>query len=420
MQQTEVAAQPGLYHRDNCRLCGGRDVELALPLAPTPPADSYVPEGKVHQTQARYPLDLYLCRRCGHAQLLDVVDPAFLFGDYLYVTASSPGLVEHFRQYAEWLESRFGPLAGKLAVDIGSNDGTLLRFLKDKGMRVLGIDAASEIARKATQSGVETLATFFTTDVGVRLRAERGAASVVTGNNVFAHADDLGGIADGVRALLAADGVFVFEVSYLVDLVKGKVFDYIYHEHLCHHSVRPLQGFLERHGMELIGVQRVDTKGGSLRCTAQLAGGPRRKSPNVAELIRIEDQMAVHSPDTFRALAQQLDGIKAQLATMIARWRAEGKSIAGYGASATVTTLIYHFDLGPALSFIADDNPDRQGLFSPGLHIPVMAPEELYRRKPDVVIVLAWRFAEAIIRKHQAFLDQGGRFAVPLPAIKVI
>lgn len=395
-------------------------VELVLPLVPTPPADAYVPASRVGERQERFPLDLYLCRTCGHAQLLDVVDPAVLFRDYIYVTTSSPGLVEHFRQYAESLERFAGPLDGKLAVDIGSNDGTLLRFLKAKGMRVLGIDAAEQIAADATASGVETIGGFFTSDLGRRLKAERGAASIITANNVFAHADDLGDIADGVRDLLAADGIFMFEVSYLADLVDGTVFDYIYHEHLCHHSVKPLRTFLAHHGLQLIGAERVGTKGGSLRCTAQLAGGPRATADNVEELIAIERKMKLDTPEPFNALLHRMNDVKGRLAAMLAKWKTEGKSVAGYGASPTVTTLIYEFDLGKDIDFLVDDNPVRQGLYSPGLHIPVLGRAALAEKKPNVVIIVAWRFADQIIRNNQAYIDAGGKFIVPLPSVREV
>ena len=165
MPQADAGPKATVHHRDNCRLCTSSAVELVLPLAATPPADAYVPRSRLAEPQDRFPLDLYMCRDCGHAQLLDVVDPEVLFGDYIYVTTSSPGLVEHFRQYAEWLETEAGPLDGKLAVDIGSNDGTLLRFLQGRGMRALGVDAAEQIARDATASGVETIGGFFTSVV---------------------------------------------------------------------------------------------------------------------------------------------------------------------------------------------------------------------------------------------------------------
>ena len=287
-------------------------------------------------------------------------------------------------------------------------------------MSVLGVDPAREIARKATESGIETLPTFFTSELAHQIKKERGPAALVTANNVFAHAEDLADITEGIRGLLAPSGVFVFEVSYLVDMIQGMVFENVYHEHLCYHTVKPLDEFFGRHGMELIDVERIATKGGSLRGTAQLVGGPRRVSDSVSRFIMCEEDLGLHHAESFKAFATKIDSIKADLGSLLRDLTAEGQTIAGYGASATSTTLIYHFDLGDVMSFIVDDNPSRQGLFSPGFHIPVVAPEELYERKPDYVIVLAWRFSDLIFKKHQAFLAQGGRFIVPLPKIEVL
>lgn len=409
-----------VYRRDTCRLCGGKDLELVLRLTPTPPADDYVPAERLHKVQETYPLDLFLCHECAHAQLLDVVPPEALFGNYIYLTASSPGLVEHFRRYAEQVLTRVGPPKGSLVVDVGSNDGVLLKFFQEGGMRVLGIDPAREIARKATDSGIETLPAFFTSELAHRIKTERGPAAIITANNVFAHADNLADVTEGIRDLLAPSGVFVFEVSYLVDLIQGMVFDYIYHEHLCYHSVKPLDKFFRRHAMELIHVERISTKGGSLRGTAQLAGGPRQVSPSVARLITLEEDLGLHHSEYFKLFATKIDSLKAELGSLLIDLRAEEKTIAGYGASATVTTLTYQFDLGDVMSFIVDDNPSRQGLFSPGFHIPVVAPQALYERKPDYVIILAWRFSDLILKKHQAFLAQGGHFIVPLPKVEVL
>lgn len=389
-------------------------------LAPTAIADAFVPQDRLERPQEVFPLDLALCRACAHFQLLDAVDPKALFSDYIYVSASSPGLIEHFRQAAQRLAEKFKPAAGALAIDIGSNDGALLRFLKERGLRVLGVDPAREIARKTTESGIQTLPEFFSSGLARKMRAEFGAAALITANNVFAHSDQLADMADGVAALLAPDGVFVFEVSYLVDLMQQMVFDSVYHEHLSYHSVKPLQSFLRLHGLELIEVERVTTKGGSLRATAQLAGGPRPVSPAVAELLALEEKLGLSEPATFRAFAADIEQAKAQLLKLLTELKAQGKTIAGYGASPTVTTLLYHFDLSRFVDFIVDDNPLKHGLFSPGHHIPVFPSAVLYERKPDYVIVLAWRFAGLIVKKHQAFLDQGGHFIVPLPKLEVL
>lgn len=408
-----------VFHRRDCRLCGGQELVLVLPLVPTPVADDYVSFEHLSEPQETYPLDLFLCRGCGHVQLLDVVEPEALFRNYIYVSSSSPGLVEHFRRYADEVCSRLKPPNGTLVLDIGSNDGTLLKFFQGRGMRVLGVDPARDIASKATDSGIETLPTFFTAELAREVRRSHGPAAIITANNVFAHADHLADMADGTRDLMAPDGVFVFEVSYLVDLMREMVFDSVYHEHLCYHSVKPLQDFFHRHGMELIDTERVSTKGGSLRGTVQCAGGPRTVSPAVSELIAVEENLGLDRPEAFSAFAAKIDNAKTQFAGVIQDLQARGKTIAGYGASATTTTLMYHFDLGRAITFIVDDNPQRQGLFSPGHHIPILPPQAIYERRPDYVIILAWRFSRPIIKKHQAYLDQGGRFIVPLPKIEL-
>jgi SAM-dependent methyltransferase len=391
-----------------------------LQLAPTPIADDYVPADRVDEVQEVYPLDLYLCRSCGHVQLLDVVDPEALFGEYVYVTSVSLGLVEHFRRYADELIRRMNLPQGALVVDIGSNDGTLLRFFQEGGMRVLGVDPAREIARQATESGIETLPTYFTFELARKIRQERGSAAVITANNVFAHVDDLADMTEGIRALLAGDGVFVFEVSYLVDIVQKFLFDTVYHEHLCYHTVKPLDFFFSRRGMQLIDVQRIRTKGGSLQGIAQLAGGPWPVLPSVAEHVALEERLGFDRPETFKAFATTINGVKAQLLNLLRDLDAQGKTIAGYGASATVTTLLYHFDLGGVLDFIVDDNPRKHNKFSPGHHIPVFSPEALCEREADYVLILAWNYAEPIMKKHQTFVDQGGHFIVPLPEVRVI
>lgn len=409
-----------ITRRDSCRLCGASDLEVALSLAPTPIGDAYVPRQRLGEVQECFPLDVYLCRRCGHSQLLDVIDPTVLYADYIYVTSSSLGLVEHFESYANHVLARVNPPMGALVVDIGSNDGTLLRFFQQRGMHVLGVDPAREIAIRVGQSGIETLPDFFTADLGRKIRRERGPAAVVTANNVLANCDDLDDMIDGIHALLAPDGVFVFEVFYLVDLMQNVVFDFIYHEHLDYHTVKPLAAFFQRHGMELVDIERVSTKGGSLRGIVQVAGGPRSVSASIGTLLALEKDLAIHSVETFRAFSVQINGVRDRLLRLLRDLKEQGKMIAGYGASCSVTTLMYHFQLFDLLDFVVDDNPAKQGLSTPGCHIPVFSPQLLYERRPDYVVILAWRYFEPIIRQHREFLAQGGHFIVPLPQVEVV
>ncbi len=407
--------------RETCRLCGGRDLVEVLTLTPTPPANAFVAPARRDEAQPCYPLNAHFCETCAHLQLLDVVDPEELFRDYVYVSGTSPVFVKHFDTYAADMVARFGLRAGARVLDIGSNDGTLLKCFRTRGLEVLGVDPARDIARRAAADGLETWPEFFTPETGRRVRDLHGPQNLVTANNIFAHADDLAGIVDGLRAALAPDGVFVFEVSYLLDVVQKTLFDTIYHEHLAYHSVKPLRRFFAEREMTLFDVQRVDSHGGSIRGFVRHADGPQAIRSAVGDLEAAEAAAGLHDAATFRAFSRRIDGLKRDLTRLLADFKAEGKRVAAFGAPAKATTLLYHFDLGPeTIDFVVDDSPLKQGLLTPGKHIPVVPSGTLYETRPDVVVILAWNFAPAIIDKHRAFLDHGGRFVVPLPELEVI
>jgi len=406
--------------RETCRLCGDIDLAPVLKLTPTPPANAFVNKDALDTEQARFPLDVFFCSTCFHVQLLDVVDPGLLFENYVYVSGTSPAFVKHFNDYASTVINRFSPAPESLVIDIGSNDGTLLSAFQSRGMNVLGIDPAQDIAAKATEAGIETIADFFSPDLAKKIPTDRGPAAIVTANNVFAHADDLKGIVEGVRGLLATDGVFVFEVSYLADVVADTLFDTIYHEHLAYHSVKPLRRFFEAGGMHLFSAERVSSHGGSLRGMAGLEGGPHDEDGSVADLATLEEDMGLDRAETFVDFGHNIDALGTKLEALLADFKADGKTIAGFGAPAKATTLMYHFGIGPEkIDFIVDDSPLKQGLFSPGAHIPVLPSDALYERRPDYVLILAWNFAEPIMDKHSAFLEGGGRFIVPLPDLQI-
>lgn len=412
---------PDRFKRKTCRLCDGAKLELVVPVPPSAIADAYVPAAKISEVQPTYPLDLYYCEACSHVQLLDIVSPELMFKDaYTYQSGSTPSIVKHFQEYADGVLSREKPAPKSLVIDIGSNDGTLLRCFKNAGMTVLGIDPATDLAKAATASGIETIPSFLNAEVAQKVRKERGAARIVTANNVFAHADDLAGMADSIRALLANDGVFVFEVSYLVDVVEKVLLGTIFHEHLSYHSVKPMAEFLARHGMELVDIEQVGIQGGSIIGTAQLRGGPRPVSPRVGELIRGEAEKGYHRPEVFRQFARQLDQMKKDLGDLIAGAKKKGQLVAGFGASRGGTTLLYKLDIGQHLDFIADDSPAKQGLYSPGHHIPIVPGSALYEKKPAYVFLLAWVHAKAIMKNYQRYIDEGGRFIVAYPRVEVL
>jgi len=411
---------PDFYHRTTCRLCGGVSLTKVLALKATPPANAFVGKEQLDTPQQTFPLDVFFCEDCHHVQLLDVVDPRILFENYVYVSGTSPVFVKHFEDYAAFVVKRFTPKPGSLVFDIGSNDGTLLRAFKNAGYSVLGVDPAKDIAAKASAEGIETITGFFSPAMAQEIRTDRGPASVITANNVFAHIDDLAGVLKGVRALLDDEGVFVFEVSYLVDVFEHTLFDTIYHEHLAYHSVGPLVAFMQAHDMELIDAVRVPSHGGSLRAVAKRKAGHRPIEKSVAELVALEKAMGLDKAETFVDFGIRIDVLGAELSSLLRDLKAQGRTIAAFGAPAKATTLMYHFDIGPDLiDFIVDDSPLKQGLYCPGMHIAVLPSSALYDNRPDDIVILAWNFAQPIMERHKQFTAAGGRFIVPLPHLQV-
>ncbi|MBI5799770.1 MAG: class I SAM-dependent methyltransferase [Verrucomicrobia bacterium] len=408
------------FRRTTCRLCESAELDLALQLQPMPIADGFVPAALKDEPQESFPLDLFLCRACGHAQLLDVVDPEILYRSYLYTTSTSLGLDQHYKQYAADLVAVAKPPPGGLVIELGSNDGTLLRCFQAHGLRTLGIDPAREVARGATERGVETLPEYFTTELARCLRRERGPADIICANNVIANIDQVGDAFDGVKELLAPEGVFVFETGYQLPIIQNLLFETIYHEHLDYHSVKPMQAFCQRHGLRLFAAKHIPTKGGSLRGLVCHASSARATDNSVAELIRLETEAGIHTLAAHHAYGARIEKLKQDLLTLLRDLRRQGKTLAAFGAANAVTTLTHHFEIGEFISFVVDDNPKKQGTFSPGCHTPVLPMQALYERKPDYVLVLAWRFLEPFQKKNQAFLDQGGHFIVPLPELRMI
>jgi SAM-dependent methyltransferase len=412
------------HHRANCRLCQSRAVEVVVPLAPIPIATPNIgmaakgAEGE-GLASALVPLDLYLCRDCGHLQLLDIINPEVQYTHFAYTTSISLGLTEHFGRMADTVIERAKLAPDSLVVEVGSNDGTLLRFFKERGMRVLGIDPARETALRATAEGIETLPTFFTTKLADEIRAKHGPAAVVISNNTFANLDALDDPTVGIRRLLADDGLFVFETQHGADVIKRMLIDTIYHEHLSYFLVGPLVPYFARHGMEFFAVEHLTTKGGSIRGYCQLAGGPYPPDGSVAQITTEETAAGLDKPDTYRHFVERLTALRTDLARAITAEAQAGHKIAGYGASVGTVTLINQFDLGRSLEMVFDDKPLTDALLGPGYRIPVLPADALYEQRPDLVVILAWRYADQIIAKHQRYIEGGGRFVVPWPTFSI-
>ena len=406
--------------RSVCRLCESKNMELVIPLAPTPVAEKYLTKNQVDQKEIICPLDLYMCKSCGHVQLLDIVDPKFLYSDYTYSSGNSSGLVQHFKEYADKIIDKYKPNENSLVIDVGSNDGTLLGFFKKYGLKVLGVDPAKEIAEKATSKGIKTLPEFMNIELSQRIKNEYGLAKIITANNAFAHMDDLIGMLKSIRALMRTDGIFVFEVSYLLDVIQKVLLGTIFHEHHSYHSLKPLMKFMKRYDMEIIDVERVTIQGGSLIGTVQLVGGPHKISSSVGKLIELEEKYKLDNTETLKIFSYRMKKLKNELGSMLANYKKQGKTIAGFGAARSGTTLITQMGIGKMLDFIVDDNPEKQGKFTPGDHILVKSTNTIYEKRPDYLFILAWIHAKKIMRNNKKYIDEGGHFIICFPEVNII
>lgn len=408
------------YVKKNCRLCQSRNLKLALKIQATPLADEYITKKDLDKVQPKFPLDLMLCKDCGQVQLRDVVNPKLMYVDYIYKTVSSLGLVKHFQNYASHTIHQYKLPKNSLIIDIGSNDGSLLKAFKKKGMRVLGIDPARDIANAATQEGIETIPHFFTMSLAKKIKRKYGPASIVTVNNLYANIDNLVEFTKSIKYLLAPTGLFIFESAYILDLIKNMVFDFIHHEHYSYFSVKPLSQFLTTQGMEIINVNHIPTKGGSIRYTVKLQGSQYKKSPSVTKQILKETKFGLHKPQTYIHFEKRITKMKDKLNKFLNKIQKKGKVVGGYGASATSTTLLYHFGLTDRIKFFFDDYTSKQFTFSPRAHIPVLPGSHILKEKPDYILILAWRYWLPIIKKNQRFMENGGHFIIPLPKLKII
>ena len=407
--------------RQDCRLCRATSVEKVLSLTPTPPANELLASPEDAATQDRFPLDLYFCKNCYHLQLLDIINPERLFSNYVYVSGTSPSFRDHFHQYATRIITDYAIPKDSLIVDIGSNDGTLLFSFKEAGMRVQGVDPARDIATAANTGGIDTIVDFLTVATAQNIKNSKGPAKVVVANNVFAHIDDLHGILQCIDIILDDDGIFVIEVSYLKDVIEKTLFDTIYHEHLDYHSVGPLKTFFTNNGFSMIDVIAIESHGGSIRVVAQKKSGKHEERSSVASFIAEEESAGLYSAETFREFAHKINHLGNELQKLITGIKAEGKSIAGFGLPAKATTLMHQFKIGPeAVDYVVDDNPLKQGMYSPGYGIPIHDSGRLRTETPDYIIVLAWNFSRPIIDKLNWYLKEGGTIIVPLPTLTLV
>lgn len=407
-----------LTRRTNCRLCGSLHIQLSVKLPLTTIADHYRERGA--EQMSLYPLDLYRCDDCGHIQLLDILPPEILFdAGFTYMPSKNPALIEHFRMYADLVSRHLPNGQSKVCVDIGSNDGLFLQILEDRlGSEVLGIDPAHAPAEFAKSQGVETWEEFFSADTVGRIRKRFKTVDVVSANNVFAHNDDLLGFTTNVASLMHNGSVFSFEFSYLVDVVEKGLIGTVFHEHVSTHSLLSLIPFLNRCGLELIDIKRIDTQGGAAIGFAKLISASAEVSDVVTQLVAYEREIGLYSDKAINKFRDRIEADRDRVAAILPAFKEN--VVVGFGAARSANLLIDFFEFGPYLDFVVDDSPQKCGKWLNMFEVPILPSSSLVDKLPDLVICLAWIHTEKITDRIRKTLGDDVRILQLYPEINLV
>lgn len=401
-----------------CYICSSTSLTNFLNLGNHPPPLNFVTKERLLDRNEAFPLQVFFCSNCGLVQLGDAVDPKIMFKEYLYTSGISTAFRTHLESFTEKLVERFSPNKDDLVIDIASNDGTLLQFFKNSGLRVLGVEP-SNIADIAKENGIQTVNDFFNEEVAKQILDENGQAKIITITNAFAHIKDLDSLMNGIKILLKEDGVFVSESQYLVDILEKLEYDTIYHEHLRYYSLKPLIQLFEKYDMEVFDCERISSHGGSIRVYASLKG-KFTKSNNVKNIIDYEDKLKLSEIETYQAFAKKIYENKNKLISLLSKIKADGHRIVGISAPARSSTILNFCNINSEnLDYIAEKSILKIGKFTPGSHIQVVDDNQLVIDQPDFALLLSWHLSDSIVAKIR---DDGfkGKIILPLPEPKII
>ncbi len=404
----------------SCRICKSSDLKTFLKFGDMPLAGGFIKKEELAK-EKQFPLTVVFCERCKETQILETVSSTTLFKDYRFVSSTTETLSNHFIQYAKTMKERFIE-KNSLVVEFGSNDGVLLKPFNDLGIKAIGVEPAKNIALLARKKGCKVINDFFNSKTAKEIKKKYGNASLICANNVFAHIDDMHEPMKGIKLLLKEEGIFVFEVHYLIDLLEQFQFDMIYHEHMMHHSLTSLSYLLNLFDMEIFDILRIPIHAGSIRVYAQnKKKGKENIQESVYKLFNLEKSRKIDHLSTLIKFGEDTYKKRDSLIKLVKNLKSQGKRIVGYGASgrATVHINFCKFD-NKTIEYVVDASHERQGRLIPGMHIPILPPDKFKEDKPDFAILFAYNYFEEVMKKETNFIKNGGRFIVPLPEPKII
>jgi SAM-dependent methyltransferase len=405
----------------SCRFCVAPLAHRLVDLGQSPLSNRFLRADQLGQVEPFYPLAVYVCEHCLLVQLPEVETPEHIFGDYVYFSSYSDTWLAHARGYCETMIARLGLGAETPVVEIASNDGYLLHYFRAAGVPVLGVEPAANVAAVARQKGVDTIVRFFGAETARELAAQGRSARLLLGNNVLAHVPDLNDFVEGLRILLQPGGLITMEFPHLLRLMEANQFDTIYHEHFSYFSLLAVRRVFAAHGLVIVDVDELTTHGGSLRVYAVHARDASEPSAAVSRVEALERSYGLERMDTYARFADGVEAVKRALMAFLITARNEGKRVVGYGAPAKGNTLLNYCGIRTDLvDYTVDRSPHKQGLFLPGTHIPVHAPERLRETRPDFVLILPWNLKDEIVAQMADVRGWGGKFIVPIPRLEII
>ncbi|HET8741463.1 MAG TPA: class I SAM-dependent methyltransferase [Gaiella sp.] len=418
LTRTRPGAVPGATV---CRHCATPLALTMVDLGKSPLCQTVLTHDELERGELFYPLHVRVCESCWLAQIPELATPDEIFTEYAYFSAYSDSWVEHARRYVEEMCDRLSLGPDSLVVELASNDGYLLQHFLPKGVPVLGVEPAVNVAEAAVARGVETITEFFGAELGARLAEDRGHADLVLGNNVLAQVPDINDFAAGVAALLAPGGTATFEFPHLAKLIEHLEYDTIYHEHFSYFSLHSIRSIFGAQGLELVDVQELASHGGSLRVFLRQASAGADPAPAVAEVLEREDAQGLRDPGSYARFAEGVRESKRALLDLLIGLRREGKQVVGYGAPGKGNTLLNYCGLGTDfLEYTVDRNPYKQGKHTPGTHIPIHPPEKIAETRPDVIVILPWNLAAEIGEQLAYTAEWGARLVVPIPTARYL